>query len=120
MLVKAWLETHDKNAKIQIRSYLVAWQNNEIHLQPLFAGNSRLMEVQEHSKNLSLAATIGLEALERVEKAGSPDTVWMRQQATALDLYAKPHGNTEIAVIPEIAALVDGSLPPEPTAYKIF
>ena len=120
MLVKIYLETHDKNAENQIRTYLVAWQNNDAHLQPLFAGNSRLMEVQDHSKNLSLAAGIGLEALERAGKTGSPDPVWVQQQAKSLDSYTKAHGETEIAVIPEIAALVNGSLASEPTSYKMF
>ena len=104
----------------EIKSYLVAWQDNDAHLQQLFAGNKRLMEIQDHSKNLSLAAAIGLEALEHADKAGPADTVWTRQQATALGSYAKVHGDTEIAVIPEIAALVNGALSPEPTAYKVF
>ena len=78
------------------------------------------MEIQEHSKNLSLAAAIGLEALEHGNKGASPDSVWIQQQANALDLYAKAHGDTEIAVIPEIVALVEGSLAPEPASYKAF
>jgi hexosaminidase len=120
MLVKTYLETHDKNAEDQIRSYLVAWQDNDTHLQPLFAGNRRLMEIQDHSKNLSLAAAIGLKALERGDKGASPDPGWIQQQAKALDSYAKAHGDTEIAVIPEIMALTNGSLAPEPASYKVF
>ena len=120
MLVKAYLETHDKKTENEIKSYLVAWQDNDAHLQQLFAGNKRLMDIQDHSKNLSLAAAIGLEALEHADKAGSPDTAWIRQQAIALGSYAKVHGDTEIAVLPEITALVNGALLPEPTAYKVF
>jgi hexosaminidase len=120
MLVKTYLETHDKNTENQIRSYLVAWQDNDSHLQRLFAGNKRLTEIQDHSKNLSLAAAIGLEALEHGDKGASPDPAWIQQQATALGSYAKAHGDTEIAVIPEIAALVNGSLAPEPASYKVF
>jgi hexosaminidase len=120
VLVKTYLESHDKNAEFQIRDYLLRWQNNDAHLQPFFAGNKRLMEIQDHSQNLSLAAVIGLEALERGDKGAPSDPVWIQQQVSALGLYAKAHGETEIAVIPEIAALVNGSLAPEPTSYKVF
>jgi hypothetical protein len=78
------------------------------------------MEIQDHSKNLSLAAAIGLKALERGDKGASPDPGWIQQQAKALDSYAKAHGDTEIAVIPEIMALTNGSLAPEPASYKVF
>jgi hexosaminidase len=120
MLVKSYLGMHDAPTENQIRNYLVAWQNNDTCLQPLFAGNKLLMEVQDHSKNLSLAAAIGPEALEHADKGGSSDPVWIRQQTDALNLYAKAHGETEIAVIPEIAALVNGSLAPEPASYSVF
>jgi hexosaminidase len=120
MLVKAYLETRDKNAENQIRDYLVAWKQNDGHLQPLFAGNKRLMEIQDHSKNLSLAAAIGLEALEHGDKGVSSDPAWIQQQTAALTLYAKPHGAAEIAVIPEIEALVNGRLAPEPASYRLF
>jgi hexosaminidase len=120
MLVKTYLETHEKKAENQIRNYLVTWQNNDARLQPLFAGNKRLMEIQDHSKNLSLAAAIGLEVLERGDKGASSDPVWIQQQAHALDSFAKAHDDTEIAVIPEISALVNGSLAPEPASYRVF
>ncbi|HEX3385225.1 MAG TPA: family 20 glycosylhydrolase, partial [Mucilaginibacter sp.] len=119
-VVKIFLSTHDKNAESNIRAYLTAWQQNDSLLQPLFAGNKRLLEVQDHSKNLSAAAVIGLEALDRIGKGTSADAAWIQQQANALDSYSRAHSETEIAVIPEIAALVTGHLPPEPSAYSVF
>ena len=119
-LVKAWLEAHDKDAEARIREWLVTWRDNDARLQPIFAGNKRLTEVRDHSRNLSLAAAVGLEALERADKGAAADPAWMEQQAAALDGFAKAHGETEIAVIPEIAALVSGRLAAEPDSYKVF
>ncbi|MBS1530686.1 MAG: family 20 glycosylhydrolase [Bacteroidetes bacterium] len=119
-LVKTFLANHDKNAENSIRAYLTAWQQNNALLQPLFAGNKRLLEVQDHSKNLSAAAAIGLAALDKIDNGSPADAAWVQQQANALDAYSKAHNETEIAVIPEIAALVTGHLAPEPTVYSAF
>lgn len=118
-LVKLYLEKHDKDAENAIRTYLMAWQQNNTQIEPLFAGNKRLSEIQDHSKNLASAAAIGLEALERADK-GINDAAWVQQHSAQLDTYAKPHYETEIAVIPEIAELVVGHVVPEPESYPQF
>jgi hexosaminidase len=119
-LVKLYLEKHDKEAASGIRAYLLAWQQNDSALEPLFAGNKRLAEVQEHSVNLSAAATIGLEALDRADKALPADAAWVQKKSDELGNYEKSHNETEIAVIPEIASLVTGHLAPEPSSYPAF
>lgn len=119
-LVKTFLANHDKNAESSIRAYLTSWQQNDALLEPLFAGNKRLTEVQDHSKNLSAAATVGLEALDRIDKSLPVDAGWIQQQANALDNYGKAHNETEIAVIPEIASLVVGHMTPELASYSAF
>jgi hexosaminidase len=120
MLVKSYLENHDKKAEEQIRACLQVWQKNDDQLEPLFAGNKRLMDVQDHSKNLSAAAAIGLEALDRADKGIANDADWVKQRSAALDTYGKAHSETEIAVVPEIAALVIGHLVAEPAVYSPF
>jgi hexosaminidase len=119
-LVKLYLEKHDKDAANSIRTYLLGWQQNDLALEHLFAGNKRLADVQEHSKNLSAAAAIGLEALDRVDRALSADTAWIQKKSTELGIYEKSHNDIEIAVIPEIASLVTGHLFPEPASYPAF
>jgi hexosaminidase len=119
-LVKTFLETHDKNAESSIRTYLAAWQQNDALLEPMFHGNKRLTEIQDHSKNLSVAAAIGLDALNKIDKGAAPDAAWVQQQANTLDNCAKAHNESEIAVIPEIAALLTGHLAPEPASYSAF
>ncbi|TWI95847.1 hexosaminidase [Mucilaginibacter frigoritolerans] len=119
-LVKLYLEKHDKDAVNNIRAYLLAWQQNDSALEPLFAGNKRLVEVQEHSANLSAAAVIGLEALDRADKMLPVDADWVQKKSDELGTYEKSHNDTEIAVIPEIAALVTGHLAAEPASYPTF
>ncbi len=78
------------------------------------------MEVQDHSKNLSAAAAIGLEALDRVDKGAAIDASWVQQRSDALATYGMQHNETEIAVIPEIAELVIGHTVTEPSTYPAF
>jgi hexosaminidase len=120
MLVKTWLGTHDTSAENKLKAWLISWRDNDARLHDIFPGNIRLLAVQDQSKNLSLAAAIGLEALERHDKANPSDTLWDQQQVEALRAFTKPHGETEIAIIPEISALVSGTLPPEPASYPVF
>ncbi|MGZ3833090.1 MAG: beta-N-acetylhexosaminidase [Mucilaginibacter sp.] len=119
-LVKLYLEKHDKAVGNSIRAYLLTWKQNDEQLKSLFAGNKRLLEVQDHSKNLSAAAAIGLDALDRIEKGTANDGGWVKQQSDALGVFEKAHGETTIAVIPEIEALVLGHLVAEPVAYPAF
>lgn len=119
-LVKTYLTTKDKIVEGQIKAYLILWQQNDAVLKPMFAGNKRLKEVEDHSKNLSAAATIGLEALNRIDNGAANDAAWVQQQTTALDVLGKAHNETEIAVVPEIGALVIGHLVAEPVSYSAF
>lgn len=119
-LVKVYLASHDKTAEAQIKVYLKTWQQNDEKLKPLFAGNNRLREVADHSKNLSDAAVIGLDALDRIDKGTANDAAWVQKQSNALDGLGKAHSETEIAVIPEIGALVIGHLVAEPVSYSAF
>ena len=109
-LVKAFLENHDKGLEAKIREYLTLWQSNDIHLQPLFNGNQRLMEVQDHSKNLSSAASIGLEALNRLDNSTAGNDNWPSQKVDELNSYLKPHSETQLSVVTEIVSLVTGKL----------
>ncbi len=119
-LVKSFLESHDKNAENSIRSYLIAWQQNDAQLEPMFTGNKRLIEIQDHSRNLSAAAAIGLEVLDRIDKGAPADANWIQQKSNALDALGKAHAETEIAVIPEIGELVIGHVVAEPASYPAF
>jgi len=118
-LVKLYLEKHDKDSEAAIRAYLFSWKQNDALLAPQFTGNKRLSEIQDHSRNLAAAAAIGLELLDKNDQ-GVTDATWVQQKTTQLDSYAKPHYETEIAVIPEIAELLIGHVVAEPESYPAF
>lgn len=118
-LVKLYLEKKYKNAEEVIRVYLQTWKQNDAYLQPLFAGNKRLMEIQDHSKNLSAAAAIGLEALDRIDM-GVTDATWVQKQSNKLAAFEKAHYETELVIIPEIEELVIGHTIAEPEKYSAF
>ena len=119
-LVKLYLEKHDKNTGEAIKAYLLAWKQNDTYLKPLLTGNKRLKEVEDHSKNLSAAAAIGLDALDRMDKGTVNDAAWVQKQSDALTTIEKAHYETEIAIIPEIEELVIGHTIPEPEKYSMF
>ncbi|WPV02010.1 family 20 glycosylhydrolase [Mucilaginibacter sp. cycad4] len=108
--VKAFLKNHDKKAEGEIRNYLAAWQINDSQLQQLFLGNKRLADVKDQSKNLSLAAAIGLQALDRLAENTAADKDWAGKQFNALESYSRPRAETQIAVLPEITVLVSATL----------
>jgi hexosaminidase len=119
-LVKSYLEKHDKNAEDAIKAYLQAWKDNDTYLRPLFAGNKRLKEIEDHSKNLSAAAAIGLDALDRADKGAASDAAWVQKQSDTLTAFEKAHNETELAIIPEIEELVIGHTIAEPEKYSAF
>lgn len=119
-LVKVYLEHPDKNIEEQIRGYLQTWQQNDSILNACLHRDQRLKDVAEHSKNLAAAAAIGLEALDRTGKGTSNDTAWVKQKTASISAYSKPVAETEIAVLPEIRALVTGKLDAEPASYPLF
>jgi hexosaminidase len=119
-LVKLYLEKHDKNTGEAIKAYLLAWKQNDTYLGPLFTGNKRLKEVEDHSKNLTAAAAIGLDALDRMDKGTANDAAWVQKQSDALTAFEKAHYETELAIIPEIEELVIGHTIPEPEKYSMF
>ena len=118
-LVKLYLEKKDKNAEEAIRDYLQTWKQNDNYLKSSLAGNKRLQEIADHSKNLSAVAAIGLEALDRADK-GISDSAWVQKQSDALAAFEKAHYETELAVIPEIEELVIGHMIAEPEKYSAF
>jgi hexosaminidase len=117
--VKSYLEHRDTISENLIRKYLVLWRDNNAQLQPLFADCAALRRVEEHSKNLSVVATIGLNALKQL-KDGVTDLGWPDKQRAILNSANQAFGETELCIIPEIEALVNANLEPLPSSYPVF
>jgi hexosaminidase len=117
--LKSYLERKDIASENILRDYLMQWQKNNDQLKDLLVVSPLLKRVGEHSKNLSVIATIGLEALDRL-KAGTSDTNWINEKLAILKTANQAYGETELCIVPEIEALVKQQMIPLPATYPIF
>jgi len=117
--VKSYLEHKDIASENILRNYLNLWQKNNDQLKDLFVTSPQLKRVEEHSKNLSVIATIGLEAIDKL-KSGTADSNWINEKLSVLKNTNQVYGETELSVIPEIETLVRQQMTPLPAAYSIF
>jgi hexosaminidase len=117
--LKSFLEHKDIASENILRNYLTMWQENNEQLKRLFVTSPQLKRVEEHSKNLSVIATIGLEALDKL-KTGTADSNWVNEKLGILKMASQVFGETELCVVPEIESLVKQQLAPLPVSYPIF
>ena len=61
--VDLWIESKNVAARERMTGLLESWSVNHEKLLPAFDGNERLMEVEAHSRNLSVLSSLGLKAL---------------------------------------------------------
>ncbi len=110
--VSSYLDKHDAEDLAAIKSLLTRWQNNKTEFNALAANNPYLQQITDLSDNLAQAATIGLQA---INNEGNKD-----EQLKKLKELEKPLHEVQIAVIPEIEALVTGKLAARPASYPVF
>ena len=118
--VKSFLINKDTLSENIIRNYLQQWQNNHEQLKSLFGSSSQLKLVEQHSKNLSAIAAIGLKTLDKIKNGITPDENWTNQQMAILKEADKAYGQTELSIIPEIESLIKQQLVPLPESYALF
>lgn len=118
--VAQYLNAHSASSEEKVRNMLTLWARNDERLRPYFAQSKELQEVAEQSKNLSHLAHAGLQFLDLSRKGRTPSAN-QRARYEALVKEAKvSHAGTEIAVTPEIGAIFQGKLNPEPSSYPLF
>ncbi|HEY8929894.1 MAG TPA: beta-N-acetylhexosaminidase [Mucilaginibacter sp.] len=119
-LVDQYLKTKDAATGQAIRTQLTIWKDNRIALEPLLKQMPNSADIDAHSKNLVIAASIGLAALDNLIAGKAAPADWLKQKSGELSVCKAVHGEMEIAVIREIEGLLKGQLAPEPTDYPIF
>jgi hexosaminidase len=118
--VRSYLQNKDSVSEAVIRGYLLQWQKNESAISELFQGSDQLKRIQEHSKNLTEISSLGLEALERIKRGTPASGEWVKESTLVLKNADKAVGETEIAIIAEIEALVTQKLAPLPLSFSPF
>ncbi|MES2061376.1 MAG: beta-N-acetylhexosaminidase [Bacteroidota bacterium] len=118
--VKQYLQTPDTDTENYISAMLDIWKNNNAKIVQLKSTGHLDNTVYQHSKNLADAADIGLQALKKLKNKETPPADWINEKLTYLKELNKVFGETEIAVLPEIEALVAQKLQPEPKEFPMF
>jgi len=77
----------------RMRAWLTRWRDNQAPLQPASATLSRL-------------GTIGLQALDYLDRRQPPPEAWLRQQEEFLETLKKPQNELRFAIAPSIARLI--------------
>jgi len=110
--VAAWLKDHNDADRQAIKSLLTKWQNNKARFDGVADITPYLQQIKDLSDNLSAAATIGLQALNN--EGNKADQLKQLQQ------LGQPSHEVVLAILPEIEALVTGTLKPLPASYPMF
>ena len=104
----------EKAVRAQLRKWITAdeqWDK--------YNGNAQLMEVSGHAHNLAVLSTAVLEAMD-LRKNGTVGEDWLSAKKEIIKKASTPAGDTELAVLPELEALITGILKPEPLQYPLF
>jgi len=90
-----------------IADWLNMWKMNHARLEKVILGSPVLREIETLSKDLAACATIGLEAIDYINKHEKPASDWIDAQLVTLKNAQKPRGETELLIVPSIEKLVN-------------
>jgi hexosaminidase len=113
--VAAYLQTQDRDAAKAIRAQLQAWS----YLQWNSYQQPTLEAIRPHAVNLQQLSKLALEAMDQRDK-GIVLLDWVSRQQDLLKKAGQPVAETELDVLPELAALINGKLVAEPGSYSLF
>ncbi|MGA7523410.1 MAG: beta-N-acetylhexosaminidase [Acidobacteriaceae bacterium] len=116
----SYLKTRDRAQEADLRVWLKRWSKNDAALRPYFAQSADLAEVAGNSKNLAALARAGLQALDQFDRGSALNPDQLAADDALIKSAQAGAGETQIAVLPEIQALIHQNLVPEPTSYPLF
>ena len=119
-MVRNYLSNKDTVAENYIGRQLNSWRNNSSALASLLDKMPVRDDMDVHSENLTKAAIIGLEAMAVIKTGAAPQEEWTKQKLAELATLDKPHSEMELAIIPEITALVKQQLANERSSFPVF
>jgi hexosaminidase len=109
-LVDALVAGHaDPAEKQEARTLLIRWRDNQTGLQGLESESFLLKEIVPLSQDLSTIASIGLQALDYLDRGETAPPAWATQQFTLLEQAQKPRAQLLLMVAPPVQKLVEAS-----------
>jgi hexosaminidase len=118
--LQSYLKNKDAFSEKILLDFLNRWESNNDRIKDLLNTSKQLEAIKEHSKNLSVVAAIGLEAMEYLKKGTIPSQEWTAEKTNRLKEINKPYGDTELSIIAEIQAMVDQQSAQLPNQFPLF
>jgi hexosaminidase len=106
-LVDAYLANPQVSGQKEISRYLQMWQQNDAAFMQLVQRSPVLQEAVILSKNLSIIAGYGLQAMQYLNSKAQPTTQWKTAATTALKKASTQGGRCDLQVVTAIEKLVN-------------
>ena len=103
----------------EIRNFLMEWKGNEEKLRPLAQSSSLLADAVPLSAGLATLASIGLEALDYLDRGEKAPEAWKSEQLARVEQAFQPKAQVLLMVAPAVHKLVEASAGEKPTALPI-
>ncbi|MBS1271352.1 MAG: Beta-hexosaminidase [Candidatus Marinimicrobia bacterium] len=110
-LVDEYLENLTRESALEIKLWLMQWKMNHGNLMETVETSPVLHEIVPLSKEIQSVATIGLEALESLERKTIRSQQWVDAQLAVIEQAKRPIAEMEIMIIPAVEQLVAAAGP---------
>jgi hexosaminidase len=97
--------------RVEMRNWLAHWRDNDARLRPTLERSTLLKEDIPVSEALNRLGSIGLQALEYLERNERPPEAWIAEQRAFLTTLRKPLAELRLAIAPSIEKLVGLTAP---------
>jgi len=115
-MVDALLSGHaDSATKQEIRIWLIHWQGDQVALQPLAAQSFLVREVIPLSQSLSQVASIGLQAMDDLDRGEWPGDAGKAEQLAVLQQAQQQKAQLLLMIVPPVQKLVEAAASQNPT-----
>jgi hexosaminidase len=94
-----------------MRKNLKTWQSNDERLAPVIQSNALLQETAQLSRNVSMVAGAGLQALEYLDANRPVPASWRQQQLDMLKEAQKPQAELLNMLVGPVQKLVEATVP---------
>jgi hexosaminidase len=99
----------DAEERQEVRTWLIRWRDNQSNLQLLEGQSFLLKEIVPLSQDLATIATIGLQALDYLDRGERAPEAWATQQFALLEQAQKPRAQLLLMVALPVQKLVEAS-----------
>jgi len=106
-MVSAYVKSNEQKTEKEIINYLLLWKNNHLKFLELIKKSPVLQEAEILSENLSVIASIGLEAVQYINSKKTPPLNWKNNSYASLKKSKQQGGRCDLQVVSAIKELVD-------------